>query len=56
MSAFIHQGGYAYFVWSVYGMAALLLLGETLYLWYIRNTRRRRLRRRPSFRDQTETT
>jgi heme exporter protein D len=32
VSAFFSQGGYAFFVWGAYGMAALLLVGEILQL------------------------
>lgn len=32
MSAFIAQGGYAFYVWSAFGMAALLLVIEVLQL------------------------
>jgi len=30
MSAFLHMGGYAVFVWSAYGLAALTLIGLTV--------------------------
>jgi heme exporter protein D len=29
---FFSQGGYAFFVWSSYGMAAVLLLAEIIHL------------------------
>ena len=32
MSEFLAQGGYAFFIWSAYGMAALLLVIEILQL------------------------
>ncbi len=32
MSAFFAQGGYGFFVWSAYGMAAIVLIAEVMQL------------------------
>jgi heme exporter protein D len=36
-SDFIHQGGYAYFVWGSFGMTFALMLAE---IWQLRRSRR----------------
>jgi heme exporter protein D len=38
MSAFLSQGGYAFFVWSSYGLALGLLVAEVLLLSRDRRT------------------
>jgi len=37
-ASFLSQGGYAFFVWGSYGMAALLLVAEMLLLRRRRRT------------------
>ncbi len=37
MNDFLHQGGYAFYVWSAYGISALALAGLTAWVltgWY----------------------
>ena len=38
MSEFLSQGGYAFYVWSCYGMGALLLVAEIVSLRRRRRT------------------
>jgi heme exporter protein D len=38
LESFFSQGGYAFFVWGAYGMAALLLMAEVLLLRQRRRT------------------
>jgi heme exporter protein D len=38
LESFLSQGGYAFFVWGAYGMAALLLVAEILLLRQRRRT------------------
>lgn len=38
LGSFLSQGGYAFFVWGAYGMAALLLSTEMLLLRHRRRT------------------
>ncbi len=39
------MGGYGFYVWASYGMTALLMAGEVLYLLQQRRARLRTLRR-----------
>lgn len=55
MSDFFSQGGFAFFIWGAYGMAALLLLGESLQLRAQRRSILTRLRRLSRLRDLGET-
>jgi heme exporter protein CcmD len=32
MNDFLHQGGYAFYVWSAYGISALALAGLTVWV------------------------
>ncbi len=41
----LSMGGYGFYVWAAYGMTALLLAGEVLYLIQQRRARLRTLRR-----------
>ncbi len=38
MTEFLHQGGYAFFVWGSYGMALALLIAEVVLLRRSRRT------------------
>jgi len=45
LQSFLSQGGYAFFVWGSYGMAALLLVAEIFLLQRRRKTILTRIRR-----------
>lgn len=45
MSAFWSQGGYAFYVWTAYGLALILLIAEVLQLRHHRREVRARLGR-----------
>lgn len=53
MSAFFSQGGYAFFVWSSYGMGLALLTAEVLLLCRERRTILQRLGRLARLRNLT---
>jgi heme exporter protein D len=53
MSAFLSQGGYAFFVWSSYGMGLALLAAEVLVLHRERRTILQRLGRLARLRNLT---
>ena len=40
MAEFLAMGGYAFFVWSAYGLVAIVLIGNAVVPWW----RHRRLR------------
>ncbi len=45
MSEFFSQGGYAFYVWTAYGLTCLLLCAEVIQLRHQYRTILRRLRR-----------
>ena len=51
MSEFLSQGGYAFYIWSCYGMGALLLVAEVVALRRRRRTIFARLGRLKRMRD-----
>lgn len=44
MAEFLAMGGYAFFVWSAYGLVAVVLIGNAAVPWW----RHRRLKRGPN--------
>ena len=46
MAEFLHMGGYAFYVWSAYGLTALVLLANALAPWWRRRQWRRARRAR----------
>ncbi|MGD2020517.1 MAG: heme exporter protein CcmD [Thiohalocapsa sp.] len=51
---FLSQGGYAFFVWSAFGMTFALLVGEVMTLRHNRRTILRRVGRLARLRARTE--
>lgn len=59
LSEFLYQGGYAFFVWGVYGMWLLLMIGEIFTLYEKRRaalTEIKRAQRRHNIEDVGEDT
>ena len=49
MAEFLAMGGYAFFVWSTYGLVAVVLIGNAAVPWW----RHRRLRSKGASRKRT---
>ncbi|MCG6940534.1 MAG: heme exporter protein CcmD [Thiohalocapsa sp.] len=54
MLDFLHQGGYAFYVWSAFGMTFVLLVAEVVSLRRSRRTILRRVGRLARLRAQNE--